>query len=41
MNNKVIRKDVERHAGHVELEEASSFVGPIADETCVAPKGMD
>lgn len=41
MNNKVVRKHVERHAGYVEFEEASGFIGPIADETCVAPDEMN
>ena len=39
MDDEVVREDLERDAGEVDLEEAGSLVATVADEALVAPDG--
>ena len=39
MDDEVVREDLERDAGEVDLEEAGCLVATVADEALVAPDG--
>ena len=39
VNDEVVREDLERNAGEVDLEEAGGLVATVANEALVAPDG--